>query len=366
MKKIAFFKHDITIVGGSERTGINLINELLNEMKDVKFYIFSLRKKNKLSVYEINNKVEIIYVNKNNLRLRFCLIKVFYELIKIIKKEKIDIIINVGMATAIYSCFLKLFINIKIISCEHSNILNKINNNYIQKINQRIASLFSDKIVTLTKKDMDGYIKKYNIKKEKIDYIHNFIDDDLSNLKYEYNIQSKKIITVGRFDKVKGYDRLVRIAKDILEKNKEWEWDIYGDGEEFENIKKLIKINNLEKKLILKGNSNKIYEIYKEYSFYVMTSYYEGLPMVLLEAKANFLPIISFDCYTGPSEIIRNDVDGYLIKNDDINEMVEKINLLIHNSEQRQEFSKNSRGNIDKFKKEKIIKKWKELFEEIK
>ena len=252
MKKIAFFKYDITIVGGSERVGVNLINELLNEMENVKFYIFSLRKKNKFPAYEINNKVEIIYVNRNNLRLRFFLIKVFYELIKIIRKEKIDIIINVGMATAIYSCFLKLFMNIKIISCEHSNILNKINNNYVQKINQRISSLLSDKIVTLTKKDMDGYIKKYNIKKEKIDYIHNFIDDSLSNLKYEYNIQSKKIITVGRFDKVKGYDRLVRIARDVLEKNKEWEWDIYGDGEEFENIKKLIKINNLEKKLILK------------------------------------------------------------------------------------------------------------------
>ena len=97
-----------------------------------------------------------------------------------------------------------------------------------------------------------------------------------------------------------------------------------------------------------------------------MTSYYEGLPMVLLEAKANSLPIVSFDCYTGPSEIIRNDVDGYLIKNDDINEMIEKINLLIYDSEKRQKFSKNSRGNINKFKKEKIIKKWKELFEEIK
>ena len=90
----------------------------------------------------------------------------------------------------------------------------------------------------------------------------------------------------------------------------------------------------------------------------VMTSRHEGLPMVLLEAKAKKLPLVSFDIETGPSEIIRDNVDGFLVSPFDINAMSEKICKLIENPELRQRFSDNAYGNIDKFKKETIVAKW--------
>ena len=94
-----------------------------------------------------------------------------------------------------------------------------------------------------------------------------------------------------------------------------------------------------------------------------MTSRYEGLPMVLLEAKANKLPIVSFDCETGPSEIVRNDIDGYLVESGNVEALAEKIMLLIERADIRKRFSEHSQENLGKFSKSEIMKQWYALIE---
>lgn len=364
MKKSICVFNNLQNKGGGERVASQLMNELSRD-NDVLCLIPKNTNKRLAYVLDKNIKIEILSSSQKNLKynplkLIFLILKVY----KLLSKNQINIIINVGSIGVIFSYFISIFTDIKIIYAEQSNLNNKINNNFSQKLCQFFATKFN-KIITLTEKDKINYIQKFNLSETKVDYIYNFIDDELLNLKNEYNLDSKKIITVGRFDKVKGYDRLVKIAKKVLEKNKDWEWHIYGDGEEFKNIETLIKEKQLENKLILKGKVDNIYELYKEYSFYVMTSYYEGLPMVLLEAKANNLPLISFDIETGPSEIIRNEIDGYLIENNNLEQMTEKINYLIKNENIREKFSDRSKENLDKFKKDKIINQWLNLIENI-
>ena len=82
---------------------------------------------------------------------------------------------------------------------------------------------------------------------------------------------------------------------------------------------------------------------------------------MLLEAKASKLPLISFDIATGPSEIIRNNIDGILVEPYDIDKMADAINKLIKEEALRKEMSKNSRENIEKFRKENILRQWIEL-----
>ncbi len=96
----------------------------------------------------------------------------------------------------------------------------------------------------------------------------------------------------------------------------------------------------------------------------VMTSIMEGLPMTLLEAKGNKLPMVAFDIETGPSEIIDNDVNGYLVDAYDTEKMAEKIVELIENEEKRKQFSENTKENMDKFSKKDIIEKWIKIIEE--
>ena len=164
---------------------------------------------------------------------------------------------------------------------------------------------------------------------------------------------------------VKGYENLVSIAKNVFNRYPDWTWDIYGNGETYNSIKTLIDKNGLKDKLILKGINSNIYNIYKEYAMFVLTSYYEGLPMVLLEAKANNLPVVSFDCPTGPKEIIENGENGFLISCYNNNEMSKKICELIENPKLREKFSKNSCNKIYKFSKDKILLQWIDLIETI-
>ena len=120
---------------------------------------------------------------------------------------------------------------------------------------------------------------------------------------------------------------------------------------------------DLREHVFLKGYNDSINSIYKNYSMFVLTSYREGLPLVLLEAKFNKLPIVSFDIDTGPREIIRESVNGFLIKPYDTKEMANKINLLLSNSSLKEEFSKNSYYDIKKFELEEIIRKWRILID---
>ena len=122
-----------------------------------------------------------------------------------------------------------------------------------------------------------------------------------------------------------------------------------------------IKEYNLQDRLILKGKVSNVEDYYENSALYVMTSRFEGLPMTLLEAKNHKLPIVSFDCPTGPSEIIRNNVNGYLVKANDIKEMSNKVNSVLQDDKKLKEFSDKAELDIDKFNINSIIDKWTSL-----
>lgn len=278
----------------------------------------------------------------------------------------------IGRNSILESAIAALGTSTKVIFCEHVPIgmlsYDNFKMKFINYIVQKFINNLAYKIVLLTQKDRDNfYINKQHIKKKKLINIYNFIDKKLIKKLKRYCVENKKILTVGRIDYQKGYEYLIEVAKLVFAKHPDWQWHIYGDGEtEYKNkIINLIKQNNLQNNIVLQGNHSDIYDLYQNYSFYVMTSRYEGLPMVLLEAKAKKLPIVSFDINSGPSDIVRDGIDGYLIKPFDCNAMADRICELIEKPELRQKFSDNAHGNIYKFSKEEIIKQWCDLIENI-
>ena len=364
---IAIIKNDLSISGGGERVCVNLANEL------AEFYSVSLINfyKND-STYTINNNVNIFYLSEEKKRKYKSFCKYILNLRKYLKDNNIKFILVIGRNSILESAIAALGISTKVIFCEHVPIgmlsYNNFKDKFINYIVQKFINNLAYKIVLLTQKDKDNfYVHKQNVKKVKLINIYNFIDGKLLKKLKEYCTKNEKIITIGRIDYQKGYEYLVEVAKLVFEKHPDWQWHIYGDGEaEYKNkIIDLIKQNNLQNHIILQGNHSDIYDLYQDYSFYVMTSRYEGLPMVLLEAKAKKLPIVSFDINSGPSDIVRDGIDGFLIEPFDCNAMADKICELIENPEIRQKFSDNAHGNIDKFRKEKIIKQWCDLIENI-
>lgn len=364
---IAIIKNDLSISGGGERVCVNLANEL------AKFYNVTLINfYRNSSAYSINTNVNIFYLLEEKNRRYKSFYKYVLNLRRYLKDNNIRLILVIGRNSILESAIAALGTSTKVIFCEHVPIgmlsYDNFKMKFINYIVQKFINNLAYKIVLLTQKDRDNfYINKQHIKKKKLINIYNFIDKKLIKKLKRYCLENKKILTFGRIDYQKGYEYLIEVAKLVFAKHPDWQWHIYGDGEtEYKNkIINLIKQNNLQNNIVLQGNHSDIYDLYQNYSFYVMTSRYEGLPMVLLEAKAKKLPIVSFDINSGPSDIVRDGIDGYLIKPFDCNAMADRICELIEKPELRQKFSDNAHGNIYKFSKEEIIKQWCDLIENI-
>ena len=203
-----------------------------------------------------------------------------------------------------------------------------------------------------------GLYKKFHINPAKIQSIYNWIRPEVLESRKPYDSDSKKILTVGRFSEEKGYDMLVEVARKIMPGHPDWEWHLYGTGPTWEEIREKIESYGLGKQLLLKGNVKDAWRFFYQYAFCVLPSYREGLPLVLLEAKACGLPMVSFDVVTGPNEIIRDGIDGYLIPPYDLDMMAERMEELMLDKNMRTEFSKETATDIQKFEKDKIYDQW--------
>mgnify|MGYP003297943959 CR=1 FL=1 len=175
---------------------------------------------------------------------------------------------------------------------------------------------------------------------------------------YIYNSSSKVILSAGQLLKIKGYERVIEVARKILFKYPDWKWVICGEGPERQKLEKLILDAKLTNQVLLLGTVDDMDSQYKKAATYVLTSDMEGLPMVLLEAKSWGLPLVSFDIMTGPSDVIIDEVNGYLIKPYDIDAMAEKIEILISDKDKRVQFSANAQMDMQKFEEKYIISQW--------
>ncbi len=277
-----------------------------------------------------------------------------------LKNENIDILVVSGMEHVLFYglAILKLKSNVtKLYAWEHRNFNSKPKFK-LEWWGRRYALKYWSGVICLTKKDAKQYMK-YTKNKDKIFQIYNLTNFKVTRT--SYNIKSKKIVSCGHLEYIKGFDMLIDVARKVFDRHPSWTWDIYGEGKERDNLKKIIAINHLENNIFLRGYVSNMNELYQKYSFFVLTSRSEGMGMVLVEAQKAGLPVISFDIKCGPSDVIEDGKNGYLIKPFDINEMYLKICGLIEDEECRQKFSDCSEINLDEFDKEYIVSKWLKL-----
>ena len=356
-KKVCMVVYDFSEIGGVNA----VITELMNEL--VEYYNISLLSiiDTKKKAYNLNENINYKTILSHKTSLRREAIHVRKPAKEYFKNKKFDVIMILGQYPGFLLSTLQPFIKSKMIYCDHGALMNQWNDKKVRFMNW-ISSTMCQQTVTLTERNMNDYISKFKIPKRKITYIYNWID--LKKQKNDfYDINSKKIVSVGRFGKEKGFDQLVKVFALVSKKHPDWSLDICGDGETMPIIKKMIDDYDLNEKVHLLGMRNDIIDLYKDYAMYVLPSYREGLPLVLLEAKVNKLPIVSFDILTGPKEIVRDGIDGILVPQRNIEKMSEAICYLIENSEVRQSMSDQSMGNIEAFSKESILKKWIDLIE---
>lgn len=176
------------------------------------------------------------------------------------------------------------------------------------------------------------------------------------------NLINRKVIAVGKQSYQKGYDLLLKAWKLVIDKYPNWHLDIYGKKEVAMGLEQLAIKLNIDNEISFYDPEKNIQQKYLESSIYVMSSRYEGFGMVLIEAMACGLPCVSFDCNYGPSDIITDGVDGYVVVKQNYEALANKIIMLIENEGLHKEMGMKAKENVKRYLPEHIMKQWDTLF----
>ncbi|HBX9988519.1 glycosyltransferase family 4 protein [Klebsiella variicola] len=339
MRKIAFVIENAYSYAGTENV-CNYMSECLGDHADI-------------TIYSLSGKGETFYpYNKiANLKSYSGRKNKIFNIIKDINEEKPDtvFVISMGKLSVFFIVLATFFLNknkMKLITCEHVSL-----DSFpfmVKFLKYTLLRLYHN-VVVLTERDSKK-LSKYHIKNIKIS----------NPLKYRYyvrKVRTKIALAVGRLEEQKGFDRLLPIWHDFLQLKDTDGWLLYiaGDGSKRAQLESQAKSLNLESKVKFLGKVSDMPSLYKECDILLMTSRYEGLPMVLLEAKSWSMPVIAFDCPTGPREIISNDVDGFLAS-----DSATFLNALrsYTNDETYFRMSRSTEQTAVDFSEEKIAKLW--------
>lgn len=220
---------------------------------------------------------------------------------------------------------------------------------------EKIVSKF-DKFVVLTNEDKGywGQLPNIEVIPNAAMHIGNKYSDSTAH----------RIIAVGRLDYQKGFDRLIE-AWALIQKHKkykDWNLDIFGQGEWHDMLQQMIERHGLQDNTHINRPTRDIGTEYAKSSLLVMSSNYEGFPMVMIEAMACGLPVVSFDFKCGPKDIIKDSINGLLVPNGNIDALAQAMIKIMDNDTYRKELSLNARQVVSTYSEDTVMAKWISLF----
>ena len=371
--------HGHLSMGGEERVLLNVLRNLVELNYDVDLLITWNHKENNLFENEIPKKVNYeflfdSYNGKNKLIKEIYRIKAkttyLKKIEKKIKNEKYDIVIDYSSNLLKYDNF---DIKIPVFAWIHFSLTfgEKLTLEKIKKYKKQYKKY--SKIFAITRVMKEEFINKVEIDEKKVELVYNPIDLKLIEKKaenvekkYENYLKQDYFLQVSRLTQQKQPEHLVDIYYKLKQSGIKEKLYFIGDGEKKEIIKQKIKEYNLENDIILLGQIENPYPFFKNSKLFVHTAKYEGLPTVLLESLALGTPVVSYDCPTGPRDILgKNSEYGELISLNDKDMFVEKVLELMNSKEKYEKYKNLSLIRANDFSMENNKVKLKELIENI-
>lgn len=388
-KKIIFVMNSIYTYGGEQRVGIEIMNAICSK------YDVGVIVKEQYSPtmpYELDSRVKrfhIPYSRRNDLvnivkgvirsLNRICGIfnnrylykivkwawnqKEYYdEIIECVQKEKADIVMGLSGGYSALLGRISKESNIKTVAWMHNSYDAYFetprkyfwNQDYMFK--DILPSL--DACVVLNEYIAQKYKESFLVNCEVIYNPRSFKSEKKTDL------SKKQFIASGRMAYAKGFDLLIKAFELFSKKNQDWNLVILGDGEERSNLEKEIEKAGLEERVILTGFTDRVKEYMLDSSIFILSSRWEGFPMVITEALELGLPVIAFDI-TAMLPLVTNNVEGILVEAFDTEKFAEAMLMLVEDKEKQQEMSANGIKKVSQLSIENIVCQWEELFERL-
>lgn len=352
MKKICFLIGDINHSGGTERVTTLIANGLgVNGHEIVVVSISG----GETPFFKLNEEIRISNLFNKKVSLKINLFSAIVKLRKFLVENKIDTLIVVDSISCVITVPACIGLKVNHICWEHFNLKVDLGSSF-RVLGRWMAAKWCDRIVTLTERDKDFWDEKFN-KANKTIAISNpspySIQNNIPSLDY------KTILCVGRLTYQKGFDLLIQAWAKIAEEAVGWKVIVVGTGEDEQDLIDMSKKYNICDSIEFVGQQKDMDKFYRKASVFCMSSRFEGLPMVLLEAQSYSLPIVSYDCDTGPAEVLTHNKNGFLVQSgaiDSLAEELKRITLLDTRSFEEMAFS--AQKNCHNFDIKIIISKW--------
>ncbi len=368
VKKVSFFALHLGY-GGIETSTINTAN-ILSKEYDVELIVFYKLKNNQANKVSKNVKIKYLYngepnrsefkeaiegknifhIFKEGFKSLNILIKKRLLIIKEIKKSNSDVLVSTRVE---FSALLSKYGPAKKIKIAQEHHHHNNDKKYINKLKKGYDNI--NYLFALTKTLEDDYKEflKNNVTTT-IVLMPNMIK---SNFKEFTDLKNNNIVFVGRLHECKRVDELVRIFSKI---NTNSTLYIIGDGDEYENIEKLIKELKLQNKIKMVGylDQKEISKYLIKAKVFCMTSITEGLPMVLLEAMSYGVPCIAYNTESGVKDIIDDKENGFVIYDRNEKEYIDKLDRMLSDKKLISNMSKKAIEKAKKFSEDEIVKKW--------
>lgn len=362
--RIAYCIHAIYNCGGTENVLIRKADYLASE-KGWEVFIITAHQHGRDSAFPVNSSVKVIDLDRNDAtpfwRLGYlpALERCLNEI-----KPAITVAVNGKAVYALPSCndgskkVSEFHFSYEKYMVEYGKgFLGRKYAEYRTRLLGKAASKM-DSFVVLTKKDRECWSELV----PNVIQIYNPVTVPGTG---SAGLDNRIMVAVGRLSYQKNYQDMLEVWSKVSEKHPDWTLKIYGDGPEKAALETIVtrKFKNGNVKLM--GRTDNVPAALMESSGLLLTSRFEGLPLILIEASSYGVPLISYDCPKGPAEIIEDGKNGFLIKQGDIENMAQRICLLIEDEELRKETGAQAKFISDKFSIKSIMNQWEVLFNDI-
>lgn len=352
-KKICFFAGNMNNAGGTERVCSIIANELDNAGYEI--LILSLSE-GMQPFFSLNKNIQILSLFPNFGRTLYRTPVLIYKLRKLLKEENIDTLIVVETMSVLFTLPAVQGLTINHICWEHFNFDEDLGKRG-RRVARQLAAKFCDTVVTLTERDQQKWLKSTSHKSQIVPIPN---PSPYSPQNCENKHSTKTVLAIGRLTYQKGFDLLLKAWIDVHEQLPDWKLIIVGEGEDRDQLESFINVNNLSSNVTLVGNTANIDSYYSNAEIFCLSSRYEGFGMVLVEALAFGLPIVSFDCELGPAEILEG-TGSILVPGEDTKQLAYSLIHLIKNKDIRAEISSKNLQKSLEYQPEKIIEEWQKL-----